>query len=1050
MGKMQCYTELIPPSAVTHAVALPFLHPNEDNLVLAKTSLLQIFALKESKSNSRSADGSSDQTSSTSHLLLVGEYPLSGTITSLASIKALNTKTGGDALLISVADAKLSLVEWDPDNHRVSTISIHYYEGENVISAPFGPSLSECGSILLVDPSARCAALKFGARHLAILPFRQLGDELGEGAEDGEDQEMDPVTLKRMQSGFNESSDNDPKQTPYKASFVLPLTALDPSLTHPVHLAFLHEYREPTFGILSASIQPSAALLDERKDVLSYTVFTLDLEQRASTNLISVPKLPSDLWKVVPMPLPVGGALLVGTNEFVHVDQNGKTNAVAVNEFAKTASGFGMTDQSSLNLKLEHCEIEPLDPKTGDLLVMLNDCSLVILSFEVSGRNVGGLNITRVTADNGGSVVEAVPSCLASLHGNKIFVGSENGDSSLLGWKKPTPTLSRKRSHAQMLGQEAEVVEDEGIEDMDDDDLYAPAPEAGQRASSMSGPTAAESVGSYQFAVHDSLPSLGPINNICFGRSPSKAKGKLELVAGVGRGAAGRLVFISKDIVPEVLGTSSFDTASNAWSLRAGPNDARDDNGDLVTDYDNSFFFYDGETTKAYDILSPAAQDGDESSMPMYKERTGTEFEHDGETLAVSTLARGSQIVQCRRSEVRTYDAADLALSQIIPMLDEETDAELQIVHTSFCDPYMLVLRDDSSVQVLRVDEGGDVEPLDSAGDSKERKWLSGCLYAGELTRDEPVAFLLGEEGGLHAFSLPDLQAVYTTPTLSSLPAVLSQDASQRRGGAKETLTELLVSDLGSEDLKQPYLTLRNAMNDLTLYEPFLPLDIDGSGSWASQLRFRKVPMAQSLYEDESAPEENDGRPAPLRSINVAGRAAIHVPGTPPSFIIKEASSLPKVLPLQAQKFKTLIPLHHPGCDRGFGLIGKDGSLKECQLPSNTSLSSGWSVNKLALGEPAQEVRHVAFHEERRMYVVATCRDVDFWFPEEDGRHQDQDGKSDLFSSTPFGTFLVESCFRLISGTHHEHIRRFPFLFRGASSIVDAKLTQRVLTIQPA
>ena len=54
-----------------------------------------------------------------------------------------------------------------------------------------------------------------------------------------------------------------------------------------------------------------------------YTVFTLDLEQRASTTLLSVSRLPSDLFKVVALPPPVGGTLLIGSNEVVHVDENG-------------------------------------------------------------------------------------------------------------------------------------------------------------------------------------------------------------------------------------------------------------------------------------------------------------------------------------------------------------------------------------------------------------------------------------------------------------------------------------------------------------------------------------------------------------------------------------------------------------------------------------------------------------------------------------------------------------------------------------------------------
>ena len=44
---MQCYTELVPPTAVTRAVSLPFLSSIAANLIVAKTSLLQIFRVSE-------------------------------------------------------------------------------------------------------------------------------------------------------------------------------------------------------------------------------------------------------------------------------------------------------------------------------------------------------------------------------------------------------------------------------------------------------------------------------------------------------------------------------------------------------------------------------------------------------------------------------------------------------------------------------------------------------------------------------------------------------------------------------------------------------------------------------------------------------------------------------------------------------------------------------------------------------------------------------------------------------------------------------------------
>ena len=113
---------------------------------------------------------------------------------------------------------------------------------------------------------------------------------------------------------------------------------------HPVHLAFLHQYREPTFGIITSTMSASNSL--GRRDHFTYMVFTLDLQQKASTTLLSIGGLPQDLFRVVPLPAPVGGALLVGTNELIHIDQSGKSNGVAVNPMTKQSTSFTLVDQS--------------------------------------------------------------------------------------------------------------------------------------------------------------------------------------------------------------------------------------------------------------------------------------------------------------------------------------------------------------------------------------------------------------------------------------------------------------------------------------------------------------------------------------------------------------------------------------------------------------------------------------------------------------------------------------------------------------------------------
>lgn len=968
---MQCYTELVPPTAVTHAVALPFLGPLADNLVVAKTSLLQVFDVTRS-----AAENGAEK------LVLVGEYSLAGTVTAISRVKNIETKTGADALLLTFKDAKLSLVEWDQENYRLSTISIHYYEGENVITQPFGPSLAECDSILTVDPNSRCAALKFGARQLAVLPFRQSGDDMAGDEEDGLDAEPTSPAIKRRESA-HPNENGEVEETPYKASFVVPLTTLEPGLSHTIHLAFLYEYREATLGILSAQVEPSTTLLEERKDILTYSIFTLDLEQRASTNMFTVNKLPSTLWKVVPLPLPIGGALLVGTNEVVHIDQSGKANATAVNEFAKHESDFGMLDQSHLNLKLEDCAVEVLDSKTGELLIVLRDGSLVTLNFQKMGRSISALNVSRVLAGNGGEVVKAAPSCIAKTATSNLFIGSEDGASSFIGWTRPTTLLSRKRSHARMLGQEADADEEEEVvEEDDDDDLYDAEPETKKRAMS-GGPGTASAAAN--FDLRDVLPSIGPINDVCLGREKRSPKDRLQLLLGCGRERSSKLTCLNRDIVPDRIHTSTLQGAQNVWTVHA----ARPNAADEDSTFDNLLFAYDGEETKVYDVSSNGA--GEDSG---YTERSAPEFESEGETIDMRTLANDSIVVQCRRTEIRTYDA-NLALSQIIPMMDDETDAEFNIVHLSFCDPYLLVIRDDSSVQVLQV-QGKEVEPLEGEGSILEKKWLSGCVYSGSLTQENAALFLLDANSSMQVFSLPDLQPIYLPPSLAQLPPVLSLDGAQRRTGAKEALTELLVADLGQQRSAQPYLIVRTAVDDVILYEPFSHPQPKESDSWVSNLRFRKVPMSYIPKYNDTLAEEESNRSPPLKTIQVGEYFAVALPGAPPLLLIKEPSGLPRILEVRptrgAHRVTVLSPMNRQGCERGFTVVSPDGNLQECQLPQDTWYGTGWSAKQIDIGE-GREVRHLAYHETRGVYVVATCKEVDFFFASEDHRHPEQDGK---------------------------------------------------------
>lgn len=106
---------------------------------------------------------------------------------------------------------------------------------------------------------------------------------------------------------------------------------------------------------------------------------------------------------------------------------------------------------------------------------------------------------------------------------------------------------------------------------------------------------------------------------------------------------------------------------------------------------------------------------------------------------------------------------SDLGLSQILPMLDEETGAEPRAVSASIVDPYLLLIRDDSSIFVAQIDSNNELEEVEKVDNNLlSTKWLAGCLYKDTKGTFQPTVgdkgaetekvmmFLLSAAGALH------------------------------------------------------------------------------------------------------------------------------------------------------------------------------------------------------------------------------------------------------------------------------------------------------------
>ncbi|KAI9706218.1 MAG: hypothetical protein M1812_008248 [Candelaria pacifica] len=1015
---MQCYTELTPPTAVTHSLSLPFLSSTASNLIVAKTSLLQVYSLKTVPTDSSSSRSLRRELyDDTTKLVLVAEYTLSGAVTALGRVKTLSSKSGGECLLVALKDAKLSLVEWDPERYGISTVSIHYYEREDLQGSPWAVDPGQSFNYLSVDPSSRCAALKFGTRNLAILPFRQAGDDL---VMDDYDPDLDgepPETTSptKLTNGNTSSS-----QTLYSSSFVLPLSILDPSLIHSIHLSFLYEYREPAFGILSSPVAPSSSLLHERRDTIIYSVFTLDLEQRASTTLLSISGLPYDLYKLIPLPLPVGGALLVGGNELIHVDQAGKTNGVGVNAFAKQASSFGMADQADLELRLEGCTIEQLDLENGEMLMVLNTGDLAIVSFKLDGRSVSGISVRQIAKDQGGLAILAGSSCASSLGPGRLFVGSEDTDSVVLGWTRKAVQLIRRRSELQ-----AEFDEDISDDDDDDydDDLYATTTQDGQKQSEAGLSSNKSQAGDYTFRIHDTLLNLAPMRNLTFGRPRVPVLEKddpdslglvpsVELVSASGCGRGGAVTLMSRELSPRIRKRLEIPKAQGIWTFHVqsstpkgqAPQTARHSTIKGTVSGDGLAHFDD------YVIVSKVLDNGGESLIYTltdsgFEERKDTEFDPAaGATVEVGTLAKDTRVIQVLESEIRSYDS-DLGIAQIYPMFEDFEGVPPIVVSASFADPYLLLFLSDLTIKLLEVDDRGDIDEIERGDNLVGHKWVSGSLFTdhknifmprveGRGSGKNVLMFLVNTSGALKIFDLSNPKTtVYSADTLTFLPPTLSAEYMVRRSTAREIVTELLVADLGDTVSKTPYLILRSANDDITIYEPFHYHQDVASPGPLSSLRFNKISnstIAKSSKDSTRnlADDEHEPRTSPLRAMsNIGGYSTVFLPGDSPSFLLKSATSKPRVLDLRGKGVKGMSSLHTKSCERGWAYVDIEGIVRFAQLPEETNTTeTGWATRKITLGE---DVHALSYHLTMDCYIVATSERVDWKLPEDDEHHDE-------------------------------------------------------------
>lgn len=346
-----------PATGIEFSISCHFFNNHEENIVTAGANILKVFRIipdvepnTGEKYSGKMADWHciSLDTHSFIHppdlrppkmrLECMASYELFGNVMALQPVSLAGSPR--DALLICFKDAKLSVVQHDPDTFELKTLSLHYFEEEDIKGGWLG---NYHVPILKVDPDNRCAVMVVYGRKLVVLPFRRDSslDEIE--VQDVKPMKQTPVQLIA--------------KTPVLASYIITLKDLDEKIDNVIDIQFLHGYYEPTLLILYEPVRTFPGRIAVRSDTCTMVAISLNIQQRVHPIIWTVTSLPFDCTQVLPVKKPIGGCLIVAINSLIYLNQSVPPYGVSLNSIADHSTAFPLKPQDGVKISLDCAQI---------------------------------------------------------------------------------------------------------------------------------------------------------------------------------------------------------------------------------------------------------------------------------------------------------------------------------------------------------------------------------------------------------------------------------------------------------------------------------------------------------------------------------------------------------------------------------------------------------------------------------------------------------------------------------------------------------------------
>ncbi|GFS30200.1 cleavage and polyadenylation specificity factor subunit 1 [Nephila pilipes] len=677
-----------PPTAVEHCLYCNFYNSWEQNLLIAGASVLRIYRLVPETELPVTGEPKLK-------LECVQVFTLFGNVMSMKAVRLTNSPR--DALLLSFKDAKLSLVEYDPCTHDLKTLSLHYFEEEDMRAGanhhPFVPEVR-------IDPDGRCAAMVVYERSIIILPFRK--DNITE------EQEVAPG-IAHIASGV---------KGPVLASYTIKFSDIDEKVNNIKDLQFLQGYYEPTLLLLYEPLRTWPGRIAVRQDTCAILALSLNINQRVHPVIWTVSGLPYDCLYAMAVPKPIGGVLLVAVNSLLYLNQSVPPYGVSLNSFTDFSTAFPLKPQDGIRMSLDCSSAAFIS--YDKLVISLKGGELYVLTLFNDGmRSVRGFNFDRAASS-------VITTCMCVCDEGYLFLGSRLGNSLLLRYtEKPDNNILEIKREPNTVGKNSEDQVDETngesaakkarLDNMDDwmasDVALIEDPEELEVYGNLE--QTAKLVTSYTFEVCDSLLNIGPCGKICMGEPAFLSEEfsgnpdhDLELVTTSGYGKNGALSVLQRSVRPQVVTTFELPGCVDMWTVVGQISDSENPEEKMpdMTEESNEEAQNKQSLQNSHAFLILSRTD---SSMILQTGQEINELDHSGFSTQAPTVFAGNLggnrfIVQVSQMGVRLLSGSRQV--QHIPL-----DVGSPIVWASVADPYVVIMSSEGLViqLLLRQDDFG-------------------------------------------------------------------------------------------------------------------------------------------------------------------------------------------------------------------------------------------------------------------------------------------------------------------------------------------------------